>query len=249
MTATITAAELERFECDGYLMVRDAIDPARWIEPVTQEYETVLERLAVALLAAGRIGSLHDDLPFDQRLVEICAETNETNAQYFDFSLPQSNVRHETPMWHGTAVFEMLRCPGLLDLVECFIGPEIFSNPVQHVRMKVPESREPRDPVSGALKMGGDELAPGQRGGSAGGRRDADADRVVPAPARRRGARLLAGRPWLASTGAPRPLPGWPGGSGGPRTGRLASTQSHSRWSRATCSSSTSTRCTARSRT
>ena len=114
MTATITAADLERFECDGYLMVPDAIDPARWIEPIMQEYETVLERLAVALLAAGRIGSLHDDLPFDQRLVEICAETNETNAQYFDFSLPQSNVRHETPMWHGPAVFEMLRCPGLL---------------------------------------------------------------------------------------------------------------------------------------
>jgi hypothetical protein len=68
--------------------------------------------------------------------------------------LPQSNIRRETPMWHGPAVFEMLRCPGLLDLVECFIGPEIFSNPVQHVRIKVPESREPRDPVSGALKMG-----------------------------------------------------------------------------------------------
>ena len=58
-----------------YLMVPDAIDPGRWIEPVMQEYETVLERLAAELLAAGRIGSLHDDLPFDQRFVEICAET------------------------------------------------------------------------------------------------------------------------------------------------------------------------------
>ena len=44
--------------------------------------------------------------------------------------------------------------PGCSTSSECFIGPEIFSNPVQHVRIKVPESREPRDPVSGALKMG-----------------------------------------------------------------------------------------------
>jgi phytanoyl-CoA hydroxylase len=48
----------------------------------------------------------------------------------------------------------MLRCPQLLDLVEGFIGPEIYSNPVQHVRIKAPESREPRDPETGALKMG-----------------------------------------------------------------------------------------------
>ena len=48
----------------------------------------------------------------------------------------------------------MLRCPDLLDLVECFIGPEIYSNPVQHVRIKVPEHREARDPVTRALKMG-----------------------------------------------------------------------------------------------
>ena len=154
MSATITSVDLEQFERDGYLMVPAAIDATRWIEPVMQEYEEVLDRLAAELFAAGRIGSRHDDLPFEQRFVEICAETHETNAQYFDFSLPQANVRHETPMWHGPAVFELLRCPGLLDLVEHFIGPEIFSNPVQHVRIKAPESREPRDPVSGALKMG-----------------------------------------------------------------------------------------------
>jgi hypothetical protein len=38
--------------------------------------------------------------------------------------------------------------------VEGFIGPEIFSNPVQHVRIKMPEAREPRDTTTGALKMG-----------------------------------------------------------------------------------------------
>jgi phytanoyl-CoA hydroxylase len=154
MTSKLSPADRQHFEREGFVMIADAIDPARWIDPILAEYEALLDRLSAELLAAGRIGALHDELPFGQRFVEICAESNETNAQYFDFSLPQAGVRHDTPMWHGPAVLDMLRCPDLLDLVECFIGPEIYSNPVQHVRIKVPESREPRDPVTGSLKMG-----------------------------------------------------------------------------------------------
>lgn len=154
MTTTISPADLQQFEDDGYVVFRGAIDAERWIAPILREYELLLDRLATELLAAGRISRLYDELPFDQRFVEICAESNETNAQYFDFSLPQSKVRHDTPMWHGPAVLDMLRCPELLDLVEQLIGPEIYSNPVQHVRIKAPESREPRDPETGALKMG-----------------------------------------------------------------------------------------------
>lgn len=154
MTPTLTAAQREQFDRDGYLVVRNAIDPTRWIDPILREYEGVLDRLANDLHDAGRISRRYEELPFAERFVEICAESNETNAQYFDFSLPQANIRHDTPMWHGPAVFDMLRCPQLLDMVECFIGPEIYSNPVQHVRIKAPESREPRDPVTGALKMG-----------------------------------------------------------------------------------------------
>jgi phytanoyl-CoA hydroxylase len=154
MSFTLSASQREQFDRDGFLLVPGVIDPDRWIEPILREYESVLDRLADALFDAGRIMSLHRELPFDERFVEICAESNETNAQFFDFSLPQANIRHDTPMWHGPAVFEMLRCPDLLDLVECLIGPEIYSNPVQHVRIKAPESREPRDPATGELKMG-----------------------------------------------------------------------------------------------
>ena len=42
----------------------------------------------------------------------------------------------ETPMHHGPAVFELLTNPKLLDTVEELVGPEIYSNPVQHVRIK-----------------------------------------------------------------------------------------------------------------
>lgn len=154
MTSSLSAEQMEQFEREGFLLVRNAIDPRRWIDPVLREYELVLDRLAEELYAAQRISQLHRELPFGERFVEICAESNATNAQYFDFSLPQAGVRHDTPMWHGPAVFNMLRCPDLLDLVECLIGPEIYSNPVQHVRIKAPEAREARDPTTGALLMG-----------------------------------------------------------------------------------------------
>lgn len=136
------------------MVVRKAFDPERWLTPLWREYEEVLDRLAQKLFAENRISSLYNDLPFGARMVAVCAESKEIHNQYFDFSLPQSNIRHDTPMWHGPAVFNMMRCPELLDLVEGFIGPEIYSNPVQHVRIKVPEASEPRDHVTGELKMG-----------------------------------------------------------------------------------------------
>ena len=117
MTTRSTADQLDHFEREGYVVVRGAFDPERWITPVMREYESVLDRLADLLVAAGRITSRYDHLPFFDRFVEICAESNETNAQFFDFSLPQAGIRHDTPMWHGPAVFDLLRCPDLLDLV------------------------------------------------------------------------------------------------------------------------------------
>ncbi len=154
MSTTLSPDHRQHFDREGYVVIRNAFDPERWLAPLLREYEEVLDRLAQKLFAEKRISSLYKDLPFGERMVELCAESNEIHNQYFDFSLPQSNIRHETPMWHGPAVFNMLRCPELLDLVEGFIGPEIYSNPVQHVRIKVPETREPRDPITGALKMG-----------------------------------------------------------------------------------------------
>jgi len=154
MPSSLSNEDREHFNREGYVVIRNAFDPERWLTPLLREYTEILDRLAINLFAEGRISSTFDHLPFGERFIEVCAESNETNHQHFDFSLPQSNVRHDTPMWNGPAVLDMLCCPELLDLVEGFIGPEIYSNPVQHVRIKVPESREPRDPITGALKMG-----------------------------------------------------------------------------------------------
>jgi phytanoyl-CoA hydroxylase len=150
----ITQDQLHHFEEEGYLLVRGLLDVPRVIEPVVREYEGVLDSLAHKLHAAGEISSTYADLPFAERLIKVYGESGKVHQQYFDFSLPQSGVKADTPFWAGPAVFDALCDPDLLDAVESFIGPEIYSNPVQHVRIKLPEDVTPINPDTGRIQLG-----------------------------------------------------------------------------------------------
>jgi phytanoyl-CoA hydroxylase len=135
----LSAAQLRRFEDEGYLVVEGVLDPDRDIRPVMDEYAGVLDELAGALLRAGAIRSTYADLPFAERLTQICQESGRNFPQHFDIALPQKGVTDETPIHLGPAVFDFLTNPRLLDVVESVVGPEIYSNPVQHIRMKLPK--------------------------------------------------------------------------------------------------------------
>ena len=150
----ISSQQLRQFEREGFLLVRGLLDPIADLEPVIAEYTHVLDRLAVGLFEDGKITSTYADLPFGERLIAVCRESGQVHQQYFDFSLPQSGVAPDTPFWAGPAVFHMLRNEPLLDAVECFVGPEIYSNPVQHVRLKPPERYTPIDANTGLVQLG-----------------------------------------------------------------------------------------------
>lgn len=135
----LTAAQRAQFEDEGYLLVEGVLDPVADLAPVLDEYAGVLDGIARELQAEGAIGSTYPDLAFRERLIAICAESGRNFPQHFDFSLPQSGIRRDTPIHVGPAVFGLLTNPRLLDLVEDVIGPEIYSNPVQHIRMKLPK--------------------------------------------------------------------------------------------------------------
>jgi phytanoyl-CoA hydroxylase len=151
--ASLTEEQVEQFHREGYLLVEGLFDPEEDIEPITAEYTRVLDTLADELYASGEIASTYAELPFGQRLIEIYKQSGKVHAQYFDFSLPQTGVREDTPLWVGPAVFNMLRNDKLLDAVESIIGSEIYSNPVQHVRLKPPERLTPKD-AEGRVQLG-----------------------------------------------------------------------------------------------
>ena len=143
--------QLQHFEEEGYLLLRGMLDVDRVIQPIIDEYHGVLDTLARALYATGQIESTYADLPFGQRLTQIIIDSGQIHAQYFDFSLPQTGVAPDTPFWAGPAVFNCLTDPDLLDAAESIVGPEIWSNPVQHVRLKPPERLVPKDHNGQAL--------------------------------------------------------------------------------------------------
>ena len=141
----LTQEQLEQFEHFGFVVVEGVLDPENVIDPVIEEYAGVLDRLADELFGQRKIGSKYEELEFGDRVTQIYAESGEVHNKYFDFTLSQTRVTHDTPFWVGPAVFDALRAPSLLDTVESLIGAEIYSNPVQHVRIKVPEKDSPRD--------------------------------------------------------------------------------------------------------
>ena len=151
--AGLTPQQVAQFEDQGYLVVEQLFDPQADLDPIIEEYKGVLAQLAQDLYARGEIQSTYEELPFGQRLIRIYQESGKVHAQYFDFSLPQNGVTEETPMWVGPAVFRALSNPRLLDAVEAIVGPEIYSNPVQHVRIKPPEHLTPRD-ANGKVQLG-----------------------------------------------------------------------------------------------
>src|SRR5690606_29162458 len=86
--------------------------------------------------------------------IRIVAETGQTHSQHFDLSLPQGDISPDTPMWAGAAVFALLTAASLLDAVASLIGEEIYSNPVQHVRIKPPETLVSPDRAQGQHALG-----------------------------------------------------------------------------------------------
>jgi ectoine hydroxylase-related dioxygenase (phytanoyl-CoA dioxygenase family) len=135
----------EYFQENGYVLVEDVLDPKTVLDPIISEYEKVLDNLCKELYEKKEIKSLYSDLEFDERIIKVYNETGKNYAYYFDFHLPFKNVKPDTPFWCGPAVFNALINKNLLDIVEELIGGEITSNPVQHVRIKPPENRLPKD--------------------------------------------------------------------------------------------------------
>jgi phytanoyl-CoA hydroxylase len=139
LSALLTESTLERFERDGFIVVECLFDPASDFAPLYDEWNDVLSEIAAPLIAAGALPSAYEDLPFDQRLIAMSLESGRNFSQSFDISLPQQNVAADTPMHLSDTVFGIITGGRLLDVIEELIGAEIVSNPVQHIRMKLPQ--------------------------------------------------------------------------------------------------------------
>ena len=137
----LDAAELAAFEENGFLAIDTLLDDEE-LHPIQDEYAGLLDRLAHELHTAGAISERYEALSFGDRYARIIAEFPELH-RHFNISLPLINDAIDPEVFHmhaGPAVFGLLRNPKILDVVESVIGAEIYSSPVQQMRMKPPEA-------------------------------------------------------------------------------------------------------------
>jgi len=141
-----------RFAEDGYLILRGLLDPERDLALLRLEYESLLDAVADRLHTAGVVFSTYADRPFGQRFCALAREMGGTLQNHLDICLPQKGVTIDTPVHCGPGAFGLLTNPHLLEAVEAFVGPEIYSNPTQHVRIKPPEDYLEQDgPIVGEM--------------------------------------------------------------------------------------------------
>ncbi|WP_102107337.1 phytanoyl-CoA dioxygenase family protein [Oceaniglobus roseus] len=140
----LTPAQTADFAARGFLVVEDVVPPSV-LAAVRTEYEGLLDGLYRGWVDEGRVpGGIKG---FEARLIAAYRAGCDW-FQPMDISLPGDRITEETPMHFGPAVFDLLTCPRLLDIAESLVGPEITSNPIQHVRIKPPA----RDLRSGEVR-------------------------------------------------------------------------------------------------
>ncbi len=135
----LSEMDIKRFNTQGYLVIEDVIDPST-LDAVIGEYADLMDVLYAKWHAEGKVPKPRPGQGFWDKL-DISYRAGFDWYQPLDISLPHADIAADTPMHIGPAVFSMARHPRILDIAESLLGPEITSNPIQHVRIKPPERR------------------------------------------------------------------------------------------------------------
>jgi len=132
----LSDAQVSAFDRDGFLVVDRVLSDADR-EPIFAEYQALVDTVAKV---RGHTSVDWAALSFEQRITQLLSK-DPAAYEFLDISLPLREGLDESAGMHaGPAVFSLLTHPKILDIVESVVGPELVSNPVQHVRIKPPES-------------------------------------------------------------------------------------------------------------
>ena len=120
--------QIDAFNRDGFIKVR-VFEPSD-LQPLKDDLCRVVDQTALEWQAKGELQNLHREAPFERRMA-LLAEQSPGIANSFDIQSILSQ-----------ALFDHLRHPKMLAILEQLLGPEISLNPIHHVRVKPPARTE-----------------------------------------------------------------------------------------------------------
>ena len=136
----LSAAELEHFRTQGWVVARQVLPPAI-TQAVRAEIDAIVDELAEKLHAEGKLKELHRELGFLHRFPALFKQCPEIKDLLFrNFGFPRATERRPLA---GKALFDLLTAQPLLDIMAQLFGePEVFASGVYRLRPKLPEEYE-----------------------------------------------------------------------------------------------------------
>ncbi len=129
MATGLTEQQISQYLEDGFLPIERLFDPAL-LDPLIAELDEVVDTWAERYYADGKLGNRFTNEPFERRLYLIHEAMDGCCRELMEAVLGKRKT---------AGMFHVMTLPGILDVVESLIGPEILVHPQFNSRAKLPD--------------------------------------------------------------------------------------------------------------
>ena len=133
----------EQYIEEGYVIVKDVLNPEQDIYPLQKAYSALLDALARIYLVETNAEALDrfDEMSFSERFAMSLGASRGTVLHHLDpvlnIFVPTFQWRKDLPDARIPEMFDLMRHPKVLDVLEVLIGPEIAASPIYHFNLKL----------------------------------------------------------------------------------------------------------------
>ena len=134
----MTSKLKDKFDRQGFLIVRNVLDFNFDLKPVLNDIEFLMNRLVYKFVAKKKYDIIFK-YDFWKKYTFLSKLNIKDFDQYFNIRPPKDNLKKDSDFFATQSVWNLIRNKNILDIIEKLIGSEINSNPVQNSRIKQPE--------------------------------------------------------------------------------------------------------------